>query len=93
MLMRNAGPLGYSPDGQMILVVTPACGWIEGALNSCDQSIQAIDPTTGEAQDFVSSSQMDTFGDSNDHGGIGYSIWRAKDAAGKTKPKLPNVAH
>ena len=86
LLMRNADPLGYSPDGQIILVATPACAWVDRATNSCDQAIWSIDPATAEPDEFVSASRMDSFGDSTDHGGVGYSIWRAQEAA-KAKAK------
>jgi dipeptidyl aminopeptidase/acylaminoacyl peptidase len=93
LLMRNADPLGYSPDGQVILVTTPACAWVDQATNSCNQAIWSIDPVTAEGHEFVSADRMDAIGDATDHGGVGGAIWRAQHVADKAKTKTPNRAH
>jgi hypothetical protein len=77
LLMRNAEPLGYSPDGGAILVATPACAWDMRTLNKCDQSVVQIDPATAEGRPLVSADRMDALGASNDHEGLGWSLWRA----------------
>jgi hypothetical protein len=77
LLKRNAEPLGYSPDGQAVLVSTPACAWDRHVLNECDQSVWKIDPETGEAGPLVSADRLNTVIVGEDHQGVGFSIWRA----------------
>lgn len=79
LIQSNANPLGYSPDGTIILVTSPSCDPERRGQNLCVHGVVAIDRGTLHSTELVSADRLDALRPSDAHVGLGWLAWQPVD--------------